>query len=162
MTPETPHASQRWARPDVLSGAVLFGLATFAWVAARDLSLGTLHQPGPGFFPRSLAALLAGLALALLLRGLVADPGGSALRWPERAGSRRVAAMLAALLGYVLILEPVGYLLATLALFLLLLRTVGRQGWPTTLAVALCAAFGSHLLFVRWLMVSLPAGVWAP
>ena len=47
-------------------------------------------------------------------------------------------------------------------LFVILLRWVGRQSWPVTASVAILAAGGSYLLFARWLLVSLPAGLWAP
>jgi len=70
--------------------------------------------------------------------------------------------MLATLLGYVLVLDMVGYLIATAGMFLILLRWVGRQGWVTTLITAAVAAGGSYVLFARWLMISLPAGLWAP
>jgi hypothetical protein len=70
--------------------------------------------------------------------------------------------VLAALIGYVLVVETAGYLLTTAALFLVMLHWIGRRGWAVTLTVALLASGGSYLLFARWLMVSLPGGAWAP
>jgi len=70
--------------------------------------------------------------------------------------------MLAALIGYVLVVETAGYLLTMAALFLVLLRWIGRQGWVVTLTVAVLGAGGSYLLLARWLMVSVPGGAWAP
>ena len=151
-----------WRRPDVLSAATLFCVALFAWIAARDLAFGTLRQPGPGFLPKNLAVLLAAFALLLLLRGLLTDAPSVRGLWPERAGLIRVVLMLAALLGYVAVLETAGFLLVTAGLFVIMLRWVGRRSWITTLVVALGSAVGSYLLFARWLMVSLPGGVWAP
>jgi len=151
-----------WRRPDVLSAATLFCVALFAWITARDLAFGTLRQPGPGFLPKNLAVLLAAFALLLLLRGLLTDAPSVRDLWPERAGLIRVVLMLAALLGYVAVLETAGFLLVTAGLFVIMLRWVGRQSWITTLVVALGSAVGSYLLFARWLMVSLPGGVWAP
>jgi putative tricarboxylic transport membrane protein len=149
-------------RPDVASALVLLAVALLAWMAARDLPWGTLHQPGAGFFPKSLALLLGSLSIVLLARGGLIDTAPVSSLWPEREGRIRVAIMLAALLAYVLLLEPVGYLIATAGLFLVLLRWVGRQGWAITLGTAALAAVGSYVLFARWLMVSLPAGLWAP
>lgn len=149
-------------RPDVTSALVLLAVALLAWMAARDLPWGALRQPGPGFFPKSLALLLGGLSIVLLARGGLIDAAPVSSLWPERAGRIRVAIMLAALLAYVLLLEPAGYLIATAGLFLVLLRWVGRQGWAITFGTAILAAAGSYVLFARWLMVSLPAGLWAP
>jgi putative tricarboxylic transport membrane protein len=154
--------SPAWGRPDAVCGLALLLVAVFAWAAAWPLPLGTLHQPGAGFLPKSLAVMVALLSAALLVRGVIVPAASVRGLWPDRRGLLRVALMLAALLGYVGILERVGYVLTTAALFVLLLRWVGRQSWPITAAVAILAAGGSYLLFARWLLVSLPVGLWAP
>jgi putative tricarboxylic transport membrane protein len=162
MTPRAGGPLGALGRPDALSGLALFLVAVGAWLAAQDLPFGTLHQPGAGFFPKSLAVLTGALAALLAIRGLRGDAEDVRTLWPDRAGLARVIGMTAVLLGYLVALEPAGYLLTTTGLFLVLLRGVGRCSWPETLSVALLAAGGSYLLFARWLMVSLPAGLFAP
>jgi len=160
-----PHGARQpriVGRPDVWSGIALAGAAALAWVWARDLPVGSLHQPGPGFFPRGLAALVALLALGILVRGILRPAGRVASLWPERGGGARVATMLAALLGFVAGVERLGYLAATAALFVVMLRWVGGRSWGLTLLAAVLAALGSYLLFARWLMVPLPSGSWLP
>lgn len=149
-------------RPDVLSGLTLMGLALFAWVWAGDLPIGTLHQPGAGFLPKHLALVMAVLAALLFVSGCRTRAGSAAGLWSDRAGLARVGGTLAALIGYVLVVETAGYLLTTTALFLVMLRWIGRRGWAVTLTVALLASGGSYLLFARWLLVSLPGGTWVP
>lgn len=162
MTPRAPGPLGELGRPDTLSGLALFLVAVGAWLAARDLPLGTLHQPGAGFFPKSLAVLTGGLALLLAIRGLRIEAQNVRALWPDRGGLARVVGMTAVLLGYLVALEPIGYLLTTAGLFLILLRWMGRCSWPATISVATLAAGGSYVLFARWLMVSLPAGLFAP
>jgi len=152
----------RLGHPDALSGLALLAVAAFALLSARGLPFGTLHQPGAGFFPKNLAVLVGVLAATLLVRGAVVPAPSVRGLWPERNGLRRFALMLASLVGYVCILEPVGYVLTTAGLFVVLLRWVGRQTWAATSIVAVLAAGGSYLLFARWLLVSLPVGLWAP
>lgn len=149
-------------RPDVVSGLMLVCLALFAWVNASDLPIGTLHQPGAGFLPKHLALLMAALGALLFVRGCRTRAGSVAGLWSDRTSLARVGGMLAALIGYVLVVETAGYLLTTAALFFVLLRWIGRQGWVVTLTVAVLASGGSYFLFARWLMVSLPGGAWAP
>jgi putative tricarboxylic transport membrane protein len=153
----------RW-RPvlgrDAASGVVLVAVALVAWLAAGDLPFGTLHRPGPGFLPRSLAVLIGALALLLVARGARGEPERGS--WPDRSGARRVAVMLLALLAYAALLEPAGYVLATAALFVVLLRWVSAQSWIVTTLGTVLASGGSYVLFARWLMVSLPTGLWAP
>jgi len=147
-------------RPDVLSGLALVCLALFAWVGAGDLPIGTLHQPGAGFLPKHLAFLMAVLAACLFVKGCRTHAGSAAGLWSDRAGLARVGGMLAALVGYVLVVETAGYLVTTAALFFVMLRWIGRRGWAVTLTLALLASGGSYLLFARWLLVSLPGGAW--
>jgi putative tricarboxylic transport membrane protein len=149
-------------RPDVVSGLTLLCVALAAWVGAWALPIGTLHQPGAGFFPKQLALLMAVLAILLLIRGFRTDAPPVQRLWSDRAGLARVGLLLAVLVGYVLVVEIAGYLLTTAALFLVVLRWIGRQGWGVTLTVSLLASTGSYLVFARWLMVSLPSGAWTP
>lgn len=162
MRSRLPGPRGAWTTPDALSGLLLLLLAACAWWAARSLPFGTLHHPGPGFFPKSLAVLTGALAAVLTIHGAAVEAPSVRSLWPERAGLTRVLVMLGVLLGYLAVLESLGYLLTTAGLFLVLLRWVGRQSWPVTGAVTVLAAAGSYLLFARWLMVSLPAGLLAP
>ncbi len=162
MSQEERGSLGRLGRPDALSGLALLAVAAFAFLGARTLPFGTLHQPGAGFLPKSLAALMAVLAVVLCVRGaLTPAPPGRRL-WPERGGLLRVSQMFGSLLAYVALLETIGYIVTTAGLFVFLLRWGGRQSWTVTAAVAILAAGGSYLLFARWLLVSLPAGLWAP
>ena len=68
-------------RPDVLSGLTLLCLAVFAWASAWALPIGTLRQPGAGFFPKRLALLMALLAVLKIVRGCMTRPPASADLW---------------------------------------------------------------------------------
>lgn len=162
MTPGTSAGGKAWARPDLLAGLALLLFSLFAWLTAGTLPFGTLHQPGPGFFPRSLAVLTGAMSALLLVRGLRAGAPDVRALWPDRTGALRVLLLLSVLLGYLAALDPAGYLLATAGFFLILLRWVGRRSWLQTVGVTLLAAAGSYVLFAHWLMVSLPAGLFAP
>ena len=59
------------------------------------------------------------------------------------------------------VLNPLGYLIATVALSIVLLRVLGTSRvWGLALA-ALIIALGSYILFDRLLNVTLPAGILA-
>lgn len=85
-------------------------------------------------------------------------PGARATPLPSSPGLARVVVAVATLLGYVLLLERLGYLVTTGLVMLLLLRGLGRVGWTATLAVTLVSVVGSYLLFRR-LGVPLPPGL---
>jgi putative tricarboxylic transport membrane protein len=147
------------SRRDALAAATLLLFAAVAAVESlRLLPYGAVRNPGPGFFPWWTSLTLAGLCLVLLVRAVrgAAPPRGAGdVRWT------RVAGLLAALAAYSLVLEPVGYPIATFALVLFMLRVTEPAPWPLALAAALLAAGGTYLVFAVWLSVPLPAGPFA-
>ena len=152
----------RWRRADAVAGAAFLALAFGAWLAGRHLPPGSLRQPGPGFFPLGLAALLAVLSIVLLVRGLARPGADLPSMWQDRAGVRRLALIGAALVGYVAVVEIAGYLAASFALFVVMIRGVGGYGWRAAFSAGAIGAAGSYLLFARALKVNLPAGLWLP
>ncbi|HXV80815.1 MAG TPA: tripartite tricarboxylate transporter TctB family protein [Candidatus Binatia bacterium] len=139
---------------DLTSG--LFWLAVAIFFAIESfihLKLGTLRQPGPGFFPFWSGLLLGISSLILLVRSF---------RSRERLGSivipwRALILVLGALLGYLLLLETLGFVTVTF-LFLLLLFRFGKSGWIQSSAWAAVATFLAYALFKFWLLVQLPPG----
>ena len=123
-----------------------------------SLSFGGVTRPGPGFLPTCLALALTLVAAAVLFRAVVGSTDG----WADstRRGRTRAAITLAALLGYTLILERIGFGVATAALIAFLLRAVEPQRWSVALGGAAATALVSHLLFRVWLGVRLPVGPW--
>jgi hypothetical protein len=82
---------------------------------------------------------------------------------PSDEGGRflKVAGVLAVLTGYALVLDTVGYPIATFVVVLFMLRVTEPHRWPLALGIALLAAGGSYALFAVWLGVPLPAGLLA-
>src|SRR5436309_3005592 len=120
-------------------GAVVLGLAVAA-LALREalgLPIGTVRNPGEGFFPLWLAVLLVALSLLLL---------GHALRARAAAGARgdtrigQVIGLVAALAVNTAMLEWVGYPIATFLLVLYMVKVTHPQRWLLALAVSLLAA----------------------
>jgi putative tricarboxylic transport membrane protein len=142
-------------RDVVAASALLLLAALVAFESARLLPLGVVRNPGPGFFPWWVSLALGLFALVLLGRSLAAgragggEPGG-------RVG--KVAGVLAVLAVYALVLDVVGYPIATFVVVLFMLRVTEPHRWPLALGLALLAAGGSYVLFAVWLGVPLPAG----
>jgi putative tricarboxylic transport membrane protein len=134
------------------AGAVL--LAIPVALAAWRWGIGSLRIPGPGFWPLLIAAAVAGLGAALLLRPAPPAP-------PRPAGSRwgSLGMALATLVFFVLALEPLGYPLTVGLLLLAQLRAVEGRAWRGSLLTAVLAAGVSFVLFRVFLKVPLPAGV---
>jgi len=139
--------ARRGDRPGAL---VLAGLGALALVeAARipDTWLGARLLP-----------LVVGTALVLLgAAHLTLPPTPSP--WPDARAGGRAAFVFAALVLYVALLTPLGFLPATVLWLLALFRALGALGWPAAGALALALALASHVVFRRWLGMPLPPGL---
>ena len=137
--------------------SAFFWLAVAIYVSFEGftkLKLGTLRQPGPGFFPFWGGLLLDACALILLARSLKSRErlGSGAIPWPA------LIMVLGALLGYLLFLETLGFVIVTL-LFLLALFCFAEIGWIKHVAWSVIATSLVYALFKLWLKVPLPSGL---
>ncbi len=134
-------------------------IASYVLYASWRMPPGMSGQPGPGFFPTGIGAVLLVAGLALLLRSRRSERSG-----PQPAvefGHTRIWVTLLALAGTAFALEPVGYLPTSAALLAVLLRCYGRTGWLATVLGAVAGAGLSWFFFHTLLGVSLPSGLLA-
>ncbi len=151
------------ARWDGIAALVMLLGAVAVIREAATLHFGSVRDPGPGFVPWWAGVTLAGLSLILLAqaprrrRAPGAGPpaaGADRSRWP------RVVGLLLALALYTLVLDPLGYPIATFLLVLFMLRPATRSTILPAFGLAVLAAGGSYVLFAVWLKVPLPPGPW--
>jgi putative tricarboxylic transport membrane protein len=132
------------------------------WIAVESLQLRyyTSLGPGPGFFSFWLAVILGALAFVMLLQATLgrAEPAPADF-FASRTGYLRMGAVVLALAATTALLEPIGFCVAMLAMYLFLLCTLGRRSIVVTALIALSGSFGVYYVFVRWLNVPLPIGV---
>jgi putative tricarboxylic transport membrane protein len=137
-------------RASLVCGAVLFVLAAAALVEAVRLKD---NWQGARLMPGVLAVVLAALAVAHVR---TAPAGSAPPDWPDARGRRRIAVVFAALVVYVTLLEPLGFLLSTALFVLFVVRVLGAWSWMTTAALTLAIALACHVVFKRWLGMPLP------
>ena len=146
-------------RLTIAASLILAGLAGLTLFEASRLAFGSIRVPHTGFFPSILAILLLFFSIALLVqtcRQAVGESGGHPIK---RQAWIRIVITLAAMLGFALVLEKLGFLLSTFGVMLVLLRVIEPQKWSRVIAVALATALVSYFLFARLLNIPLPAGV---
>jgi putative tricarboxylic transport membrane protein len=146
-------------RSQLAASTVLAGLAGFVLLESRHLSFGTMRVPQTGFFPWVLATLLLILCVILFAQGLF---GAESDRPPNHIlpeGWSRIAFTLAAMVGFAVMLERLGFLLTTFFLMILLLRAIESQRWSKVFFVALLTAIASYGIFGWILGIPLPGGV---
>lgn len=149
---------------DAITGAFFLALALGIIVVSTGFHTPPGQRFGPGLFPVCTALLMAAAGCALIrkgLRNLYAHPWVKLADWWRKP--RLVlngAAILGALLAYLLLVETVGFLiLVPLVLWGLIGLLWGRP--MMALPIAVLAALVIHLFFVELLKVPLPWG-WVP
>src|SRR5580765_3559458 len=138
---------------DLVSGLFWLAVAIFAAVQGLSLNLGSLNRPGPGFFPFWGGVVLGVLSVVLIVRSFKRVAAGPRIR-PE---SWKPFVVVGALLAYLVLLEPLGFVAVTF-LFLLLLFRLEQQGWAFSAGSAAIGTLASYLLFQVWLRTQLPTG----
>jgi putative tricarboxylic transport membrane protein len=146
-------------RSDVTASVFLVGLAAFVLFECRKLPFGSMRVPQTAFFPAVLAVLLLIFSLILLAQRFLHAEAGRAPDQITEDGWVRIGATLATMAVFAFILEPLGFLLSTFALMVLLLRAIESQSWLKVVGVALTTALAAYAIFGWLLGIPLPAGL---
>ena len=122
-------------------------------VLARQYRFGTPARMGPGFFPTILGGILAALGLSLSIPAFVRS--GDPL---PRLGLRPLLTILAAIIVFALLLQPLGFVLAAIILVLLTAFADPELRPVETAGLALVLTAFSVGIFV--LLLGLPLNLW--
>ena len=149
----------RRALKDILAGAIFiaFGLA-FA-LGALAYEIGSPLQMGPGYYPLVLGGILAGLGLAVVVKGFIAGEGEpiGAVNW------RAVVLITAALLFFGLTVRGLGLVGALFGASLLAALARSATSVRDALLIAVGLTVLSVVIFVFALQLRLPLfGSWLP
>jgi len=133
--------------------------AYVVWTGVR-LGFGEWREPGPGFIAVLSGILLGALSFAYLVMARFGTGIADRDRcfFPEVGSGRRVGLILAALAGFALLLERLGFLISTFLFLLFLLRVIQPQRWRTTLVMSVTTAIVCLVVFQIWLQVQFPEG----
>ena len=140
---------------DMMGSILLILTAIGVIIWSIRLQVGTLLKPLPGFFPFLVGFVIIALSLILLIQG-----GLGRGKAPQPFGNwQRPSIMVAGLVVYTGILEPLGYVLSTIFIAALTLRIMGLTSWRVISMSSLVLSVGVYFLFTRFLAVELPAGI---
>jgi len=132
---------------------IFIGVAVM--IGAKRLHLGTPSEPQPGFFPFAVGGVLIVLCAILLLQAFSGRGEGA-----ESFGELWRPAILAiGLFVYSVLLDPLGYIIATTILSVVVLRVLDTKAWLKLAGISLILSIGTYFLFDRLLDVSLPRGI---
>ncbi len=137
--------TDRWIALGLIAFALLYALQ------ARTFRAGAFADPvGPRAFPLLLAGIMVIAALGLAIRPAREQPV-----WPSRPVWRSAGVVCVSLIAYAYLLEPLGYLLSTTAVMVVLSLLFGGRPMRSTVA-ALGLVVGLYFLFSSLLGLYLP------
>lgn len=161
---DTPRPRHGVAVPDLLlaAGIVIAGLLYLVGARAIPAS-GGYARVGPGLFPLVIAVGLIGVGLWLgveALRGRAAQPAAEEDADPDRPPDLGAIGLLAlALLADILLVDLLGFVLASTVLFVLTARAFRSRRTARDAMIGLAIAAVAYVGFTRGLDLTLPAGV---
>jgi putative tricarboxylic transport membrane protein len=133
--------------------------------------LDSWENPGPGVFPLAAGIVFMGLAGWQLLRALRSSgtldneerfriDGKSIKKFLQKnEGEKKVLAMIAILVLYLLAVQWIGFFISTLAFVIIFSMLTQTEGWGKPVALSVGVSLFSYLLFEVWLKMSLPRGL---
>ena len=146
-------------RIDIIGSVLLIVIGIGVVIESIRLKLGTPLMPKPGFFPFLGGALLIGLAVILLVQGLLRR-GKPTPQSSEVVGElQRPAILIVSMSVYTAVLEPLGYVLPTTILVAVILRVLGVTSWKILGLASIGLSVGAYVLFGKALGIDLPTGV---
>lgn len=143
---------------DIAFSFVILFAAIWVMGESYKMSIGDLHEAGPGFLP-FYGSLIMGIFILINIVNLafIRRPKEPAFSSPKNL-KILVYAFISTFLA-ILFFEPLGFVIMTAFYMISLLKVVGRVGWLRTMLVSAFIVLFSYLIFVLFLKVQLPLGL---
>lgn len=147
-------------KADQWSGFAFLIIAALICLGAAKLPYGTIHSPGPGFFPLWIGILLGAMSIGLILKTTrqtekaktIRDLVSEKIRWVK------VLFVIISLILYGALIDYIGFLVITFIFMAFLLRIVDPQPWKKVIGWALVGSIGCYFIFEVWIKLRLPKG----
>jgi putative tricarboxylic transport membrane protein len=143
---------------ELWGGVIGLALGCFVIWSSFKLKIGSIHDPGSGYVLFYTGILMCLFAVTIVVAAVTEGGATFASRW-EGARWTKPAVLIACLVVYCFALEPLGFLVSSIPLMLLLLRAIDPVRWPLAIPLAVLAPLGVWWVLKRMLLIQLPAGI---
>jgi len=129
-------------------------------IESYKLNIGTLHNPGPGFYPFSIGLTLILFSLIVLLSSIfLQKEEASQEKTGEKSNIKDILLVVISLFLYAVVYEHLGFVLSTFLFIIFILKIIERKKWPVAISFAFFTAAISYVVFNLWLNANLPKGI---
>ena len=155
---EADRAKVALSNSELWGGLVGLALGIFVIWAGYKLKIGSINDPGSGFVLFYTGILMCLFALSITFAAVT--EGGPTVRslW---AGTRwtKPLVVTGCLALFASLLQPLGFLLSSIPLLLLLLRVIDPVRWTLAIPLAVLAPLGVWWVLKHALLIQLPSGM---
>jgi putative tricarboxylic transport membrane protein len=135
---------------------VLIGLALYGIIESSRLERTMQMGVGIAFLPLSMSIAIGILAVVLLVGILRGKEKIQDKPICEKGGAVRVVTVVAILLGYIILIEAIGYVPSTFLFFFAMVFILGKERILKTLLTSAAFTFFLYAIFQLWLKSPLP------
>jgi putative tricarboxylic transport membrane protein len=146
-------------RNDLIGGFFFLGVGLLFTIYSRHVEIGTWDEPGPGFLPFWAGLVVITMSVLLIGKALAKSAQRAESFFPQQDSWKRVLFILLALVGYNLLLKPLGFVLVTFFFVGFLVKFIFPGSWKKAFAAALLSTVGVRLIFVNLLEINFPKGL---
>lgn len=148
----------RLSNSELWGGLIGLALGGFVIWSGLKLKLGTINDPGSGYVLFYTGILMCVFAGAIIVSAITEGGPTLASRWENVRWSKPLL-VIACLTAFSFALEPLGFLLSSIPLMLLLLRLIDPVRWTLAVPIAVLAPVGMWWVLKRLLLIQLPSGL---
>ncbi len=155
--------SVNWSRSKgyIVVGAIGICLSVLYLALSFQMPMGRVRQPGAGVFPVISGFLLLLGSVSALWEGMK-QRNSEKVELPAGSDLLRLLAVLGGVLGYLILLPVLGQLISSTLFCFVLIRALSSLSIWRVVLYAVLMAGAAYVLFVRILMLPMPAGIFAP
>ena len=148
----------RLSNSEFWGGLIGLALGGFVIWSGMKLKLGTINDPGSGYVLFYTGVLMCVFAGSIIVSAVTEGGPTLASRWENVRWSKPLL-LIACLVAFSIALEPLGFLLSSIPLMLLLLRLIDPVRWTLAIPVAVLVPLGMWWVLKRLLLIQLPSGL---
>jgi putative tricarboxylic transport membrane protein len=145
---------------ELWGGLIGLALGIFVIRSGLKLKLGTINDPGSGYVLFYTGILMCVFAATIIVAALTEGGPTFGSRWQGARWSKPVI-VIACLTAFAFALDPLGFLLSSIPLVLLLIRLIDPVRWELAVPISILVPTGMWWLLKHMLGIQLPSGMFA-
>jgi hypothetical protein len=145
---------------DIGTGIGLIIFSTWIFWYASAYSKATIYYYGPNFFPQAIAIAMSICAIILILNAIRGESKESLDRI-ELKGFIRMVIAIAICIGYLFLMQVIGFTMGTCVFLYVLMMFIGQQGLKNRILSSIAVSLIVWAIFHYFLVIPLPTGIFA-